>query len=88
MKTVVITSQKGGSGKQQSPDTSQLPSNAPDTAPWLLIDTDPQQTLATWWKVREAEVPKLAPVILHELPEKLEAADGLFLTASSTLPRP
>lgn len=38
-----------------------------------LIDTDPQQTLATWWNAREAENPKLAPVNLRELPDKLQA---------------
>ena len=38
-----------------------------------MIDTDPQQTLATWWRARETDVPKLAPVRLRELPAKLDA---------------
>ena len=39
----------------------------------VVIDTDPQQTLATWWKTREVDTPQLAPVGVRELPEKLEA---------------
>ena len=41
--------------------------------PAAVIDTDPQQTLATWWKTREVDTPQLAPVGVRELPEKLDA---------------
>lgn len=73
MKTVVITSQKGGSGKTTLASHLAVAAENASNGPAVLIDTDPQQTLATWWNVREAESPKLAPVNLRELPEKLQA---------------
>jgi chromosome partitioning protein len=71
MKTVVITSQKGGSGKTTLTAHLAVAAQNGNGAPAVLIDTDPQQTLATWWNVRQAEAPKLAPVNLRELPQKL-----------------
>ncbi len=71
MKTVVITSQKGGSGKTTVAAHLAVAAEQEGHGPTVLIDTDPQQTLATWWKVREAETPKLAPVTLRDLPAKL-----------------
>jgi chromosome partitioning protein len=41
-----------------------------------LIDTDPQGSLSAWWNARTAEVPKLAPMTIAELPEKLELLDA------------
>jgi chromosome partitioning protein len=73
MKTVVITSQKGGSGKTTLAAHLAIAAEQAGNGPAVLIDTDPQQTLATWWNVREAETPKLAPVSLRELPDKLDA---------------
>ena len=73
MKTIVITSQKGGSGKTTVVAHLAVAVEKAGHGPAVVIDTDPQQTLATWWKVREAEAPKLAPVSLRELPDKLEA---------------
>ena len=73
MKTIVITSQKGGSGKTTVVAHLAVAVEQAGHGPAVVIDTDPQQTLATWWKVREAEAPKLAPVSLRELPDKLEA---------------
>src|ERR1039458_7894907 len=73
MKTVVITSQKGGSGKTTLASHLAVAAEHANNGPAVLIDTDPQQTLATWWNIREAESPKLAPVNLRDLPEKLQA---------------
>jgi chromosome partitioning protein len=73
MKTVVITSQKGGSGKTTLAAHFAVAAEKAGHGPAVVIDTDPQQTLATWWNVREAETPKLAPVSIRELPEKLAA---------------
>jgi chromosome partitioning protein len=73
MKTIVITSQKGGSGKTTlTAHLSVAAENAKD-GPAVVIDTDPQQTLATWWNVRAAEQPKLAPTSLRDLQQKLSA---------------
>src|SRR5207249_1472074 len=41
--------------------------------PVVLIDTDPQQTLSTWWNQRQAEVPKLATVAMKDLPAQVIA---------------
>ncbi len=73
MKTVVITSQKGGSGKTTMAAHLAVASEKAGHGPAVLVDTDPQQTLATWWRTREAEMPALAPVTLPELPKKLAA---------------
>lgn len=73
MKTVVITSQKGGSGKTTLAAHLAIAAEQANAGPAVLIDTDPQQTLATWWNIREAESPQLAPVSLREFPEKLHS---------------
>jgi chromosome partitioning protein len=75
LKTVVIASQKGGSGKTTLAAHLAVAAENAGNGPTVLIDTDPQQTLATWWNVRVVETPKLAPVSLRELPDKLEALD-------------
>jgi chromosome partitioning protein len=75
MKTVVITSQKGGSGKTTLTAHLAVAAENDSSGPAVVIDTDPQQTLATWWKVREADKPQLAPLALRDLPDKLVALD-------------
>ena len=80
MKTVVITSQKGGSGKTTVTAHLAVAVERAGHGPAVVIDTDPQQTLATWWEVREAEAPNLAPVSLRELPAKLEALAQMGFT--------
>lgn len=71
MKTVVITSQKGGSGKTTLTAHLAVAVELAGQGPAVIIDTDPQQTLATWWETREAEIPQFAVVRLHDLPDKL-----------------
>ena len=53
MKTVVITSQKGGSGKTTVAAHLAVATEQTGHGPSVLIDTDPQQTLTTWWKARK-----------------------------------
>lgn len=71
MKTVVITSQKGGSGKTTLAAHLAVAARQNGGGPAVLIDTDPQQTLTTWWNAREADSPSLAHVTLRDLPAKL-----------------
>jgi chromosome partitioning protein len=41
--------------------------------PSVLIDTDPQASLAAWWNGRVAQTPHYAPTTLKDLPSKLDA---------------
>jgi len=77
MKTVVITSQKGGSGKTTVAAHLAVAVEQTRHGPCVLIDTDPQQTLSTWWKAREVETPKLAHVTLRELSARLDTLRGM-----------
>lgn len=71
MHTVVITSQKGGSGKTTITAHLAVAAELDGHGPAVVIDTDPQQTLATWWLAREDDTPKLATASLRNLPAKL-----------------
>jgi chromosome partitioning protein len=55
MQTIVVASQKGGSGKTTI--TRNLAVALGDDV--ALIDTDPQGSLTAWWNRREAETPVL-----------------------------
>lgn len=73
MKTIVFASQKGGAGKTTLAAHLAVAAEKAGDGPCVLIDTDPQASLAAWWNGREAETPALAPVTLKELDSKLEA---------------
>jgi chromosome partitioning protein len=55
MDTIVVASQKGGSGKTTAARNLAV-AFGPRTA---LIDTDPQGTLTSWWDRRKADTPIL-----------------------------
>ena len=73
MQTIAVASQKGGGGKTTVVAHLAVAAERAGHGSAVVIDTDPQQTLATWWQVRESDVPKLAPVNIRELPSKLDA---------------
>ncbi|MCK9377397.1 MAG: ParA family protein [Syntrophobacterales bacterium] len=73
MKTIVLASQKGGAGKTTLAAHLAVAAEKAGDGPCVLIDTDPQASLAAWWNVREEELPSFAPATLKELPGKLEA---------------
>lgn len=73
MKTIALASQKGDSGKTTLVAHLAIAAEHAGHAPAVVIDADPQQTLATWWNARAAETPKLAQVSLRQLAGKLEA---------------
>ena len=73
MKTIVINSQKGGSGKTTLCAHLSVQAERSGDGPVYVIDTDPQGTLSTWHDHRAAELPQRVEVPLAEL------ANGLRL---------
>jgi len=73
MKIIVLASQKGGVGKTTLAAHIAVAAEQSGDGPCVLIDTDPQASLAAWWNGREAQTPAFAPVTLKELSDKLEA---------------
>ena len=78
MKTVVITSQKGGSGKTTLTAHLGVAAEQSKAGQCVMLDTDPQQTLATWWNLRESDGPQLARVTLRDLPNALKGLTERF----------
>src|ERR1017187_3131317 len=58
MLTIVINSQKGGSGKTTLCAHLSVEAERAGNGPVFLIDTDPQGTLTTWHEKRQAETPQ------------------------------
>lgn len=73
MKTIVFASQKGGAGKTTLAAHLAVIAEKTGDGPCVLIDTDPQASLAAWWNGRQDETPSFAPVTLKDLPAKLKA---------------
>ena len=73
MKTIVLASQKGGAGKTTLAAHLAVAAENIGEGPCVLIDTDPQASLAAWWNERKAETPAFAPSNLKDLPGKLES---------------
>jgi chromosome partitioning protein len=69
--TVVLASQKGGSGKTTLSGHLAVEAERGGSGPVALIDTDPQGSLAAWWNVRESKTPVFVKV------ESMELADAL-----------
>jgi chromosome partitioning protein len=62
MKTILITSQKGGSSKSTLAAHLAVEAESKGDKPAWLIDTDKQATLSLWHERREAESPQRADV--------------------------
>lgn len=71
MYTVVLASQKGGSGKTTLSGHLAVEAERMGAGPVALIDTDPQGSLSQWWNAREAKSPQFAKVGLLDLTEAL-----------------
>jgi chromosome partitioning protein len=67
MRTIVINSQKGGSGKTTLCAHLAVEAERAGDGPVYVIDTDPQGTLSTWHEKREAEMPQRVEVPLDGL---------------------
>jgi chromosome partitioning protein len=72
MQTIVINSQKGGSGKTSLCAHLAVEAERAGDGPVYLIDTDPQGTLSTWHVVRAAERPHRIEVKLTDLEPSLD----------------
>ncbi len=73
MKTVVLANQKGGVGKTTLAAHLAVAAERAGDGPCVLIDTDPQASLAAWWNGRALETPAFASTALKELSEKRDA---------------
>ena len=62
MQTIIINSQKGGSGKTMLSAHLSTQAEREGDGPVYLIDTDPQGTLTRWHSLREAEAPQRVEV--------------------------
>lgn len=67
MQTIVINSQKGGSGKTSLCAHLSVEAERAGDGPVYLIDTDPQGTLSTWHEARAAETPHRVEIGVNEL---------------------
>lgn len=75
MLVIVLASQKGGAGKTTLTSHLAVALEEANLGPSVLIDTDPQASLASWWNSRESETPSLATTTRQELGMKLSALE-------------
>ncbi len=75
MKTILITSQKGGSGKTTLCAHLAVEAERRNDGPAWLIDIDKQATLSLWHERREAETPQRADVPFTKLAAGLRRLD-------------
>ena len=74
MRVLAMASQKGGSGKTTLSGHLAVQAQRAGAGPVVLIDIDPQGSLADWWNEREAEYPAFAQTTVARLAAALEAA--------------
>ena len=75
MKTIVINSQKGGSGKTNLCAHLSVEAERAEDGPVYVIDTDPQGTLSAWHEHRAAEKPHRVEIALGEFAASLAALE-------------
>jgi chromosome partitioning protein len=73
MRVLVVTSQKGGSGKTTIAGHLAVQAERSGIAPVVLVDADPQGSLASWWNVRRASSPAFVQTTIARLFHDLEA---------------
>lgn len=74
MHVVLVAAQKGGAGK--STLSAHFGTLAERDGPTLLIDADPQGSLAFWYERRAAEAPILAKATAQDVPGLLKDAEA------------
>ena len=89
MKTIVISSQKGGSGKTMLAAHLAVEAERTGNTAWL-IDTDRQATLSQWHQRREAETPQRLDVPIERMADGIrkiaeQNADYCFVDTAPSL---
>lgn len=77
MYTIVVASQKGGSGKTTLAGHLSVEACKSGSGDVALIDTDPQGSLTHWWNARESKQPHFVKAGLLELKEALQHLDRI-----------
>ena len=72
MRVLALASQKGGSGKTTLSGHLAVQAERAGAGPVVLIDIDPQGSLADWWNERETELPAFAQTTVARLSSDLE----------------
>ncbi len=88
MRILALASQKGGSGKTTLSGHLAVQAERAGAGPVVLIDIDPQGSLADWWNERKEETPAFAQTIVARLAADLEALreQGFRLAVIDTPP--
>lgn len=73
MQVITIAARKGGVGKTTLATHFSVIAAA-EGRPVLLFDTDPQKSLAWWWRLRPGETPALIECDARELPKIIPTA--------------
>lgn len=88
MRVLALASQKGGSGKTTLAGHLAVQAELAGAGPVVLIDIDPQGSLADWWNEREGETPAFAQTTVARLARDLETLreQGFKLAVIDTPP--
>lgn len=88
MRVLAMASQKGGSGKTTLSGHLAVQAQLAGAGPVVLIDIDPQGSLADWWNERDTEYPAFAQTTVARLGADLEVLrqQGFKLAVVDTPP--
>ena len=72
MRILALASQKGGSGKTTLSGHIAVQAELAGNGPVVILDMDPQGSLAEWWNERQAPLPAFAQTSISRLANDLE----------------
>jgi len=81
MRTIVFAARKGGASKTTLTAHLAVEATRVTSKPVVMMDTDPQQSLTSWWDDREAAEPKLVAADLTTLADevkRLRSIEGML----------